>query len=226
MLTHRHHRESSIVPEERQQVIAGCCEFLIQHGLTWYSSCDLDENFAFWRDFSQGLLRSAIRFLLRVTTYREGRSAKHDSSARRQTGSREFSGRCRQTSTGLLLAHARLADRTQRVSFGTSGHRGSSLRGTFNEAHVLAITQAICAYRSGQGISARFSSAKTRMRCRQQAFATALEVLAANGVETMIDARRRLHADARRLSCHPPAQPRPDVGPRGRDRDHAVAQSA
>jgi len=44
------------------------------------------------------------------------------------------------------------ADRAQRVGFGTSGHRGSSLRGSFNETHVLAITQAICRHRSQQGI--------------------------------------------------------------------------
>jgi len=45
------------------------------------------------------------------------------------------------------------ADRAQRVGFGTSGHRGSSLRGSFNESHVLAITQAICDYRSSQAIT-------------------------------------------------------------------------
>ena len=46
-----------------------------------------------------------------------------------------------------------MSDAAQRVSFGTSGHRGSSLRGAFNEAHILAITQAICEYRKQQGIS-------------------------------------------------------------------------
>ena len=80
-----------------------------------------------------------------------------------------------------------VADRTQRVSFGTSGHRGSSFRGAFNEAHVLAITQAICTYRSGQGISGPLFIGKDTHALSDQAFATALEVLAANGVETMID---------------------------------------
>ena len=53
----------------------------------------------------------------------------------------------------------------QRVVFGTSGHRGSAFDGSFNERHVLAITQAICDYRRGQGIDGRCSSVSTRMRC-------------------------------------------------------------
>jgi phosphoglucomutase len=80
------------------------------------------------------------------------------------------------------------ADRAQRVSFGTSGHRGSSLRGTFNERHVLAISQAICDYRSSQGISGPLYLGKDTHALSGPAFTTALEVLAANGVETMIDA--------------------------------------
>jgi phosphoglucomutase len=80
------------------------------------------------------------------------------------------------------------ADRSQRVSFGTSGHRGSSLRGSFNEAHVLAVTQAICDYRRSQGISGPLYIGKDTHALSEPAFMTALEVLAANGVETMIDA--------------------------------------
>lgn len=80
-----------------------------------------------------------------------------------------------------------VTDSTQRVSFGTSGHRGSSLRGTFNEAHVLAITQAICEYRSSQGITGPLYIGKDTHALSEPAFATALEVLAANGVEAMID---------------------------------------
>jgi phosphoglucomutase len=80
------------------------------------------------------------------------------------------------------------ADRSQRVSFGTSGHRGSSLRGSFNEIHVLAITQAICDYRRSQGISGPLYIGKDTHALSEPAFITALEVLAANGVETMIDA--------------------------------------
>jgi phosphoglucomutase len=80
-----------------------------------------------------------------------------------------------------------ITDSAQRVSFGTSGHRGSSLRGTFNEAHVLAITQAICDYRSSQGIKGPLYIGKDTHALSEPAFATALEVLAANGVESMID---------------------------------------
>ena len=78
-------------------------------------------------------------------------------------------------------------DRRQRVQFGTSGHRGSSLRGTFNEAHVLAITQAICEYRSGQGIDGPLYIGKDTHALSEPAFQTALEVLAANHVECAID---------------------------------------
>ena len=75
----------------------------------------------------------------------------------------------------------------ERVSFGTSGHRGSSLRGAFNEAHVLAIAQAICEYRKSQGINGPLYIGKDTHALSEPAFLTALEVLAANGVETMID---------------------------------------
>jgi phosphoglucomutase len=78
-------------------------------------------------------------------------------------------------------------DRTQQVSFGTSGHRGSSLHDSFNEAHVLAITQAICDYRTSQGITGPLYIGKDTHALSEPAFLTALEVLAANGVETMID---------------------------------------
>jgi phosphoglucomutase len=79
------------------------------------------------------------------------------------------------------------ADPAERVSFGTSGHRGSSLTGTFNEAHVLAITQAICEYRKGRAIDGPLYLGKDTHALSEPAFMTALEVLAANGVETMID---------------------------------------
>jgi phosphoglucomutase len=80
-----------------------------------------------------------------------------------------------------------ITDSAERVSFGTSGHRGSSLRGGFNEAHVLAITQAICEYRHSQGIIGPLYIGKDTHALSEPAFATALEVLAANGVEAMID---------------------------------------
>src|SRR5215471_14834521 len=79
-----------------------------------------------------------------------------------------------------------VADRNQLVAFGTSGHRGSSLRGAFNEAHILAITQAICEYRQGQAIDGPLYMGKDTHALSVPAQRTALEVLAANGVETII----------------------------------------
>jgi len=79
-----------------------------------------------------------------------------------------------------------LGDPTQLVNFGTSGHRGSSLHGTFTESHILAITQAICQYRSSKGISGPLYMGKDTHALSTPAQRTALEVLAANGVETFI----------------------------------------
>jgi phosphoglucomutase len=76
----------------------------------------------------------------------------------------------------------------QRVSFGTSGHRGSSLRDSFNEAHVLAMTQAICEYRAAAGIDGPLFLGRDTHALSEPATVTALEVLAANGVEVRIDA--------------------------------------
>jgi phosphoglucomutase len=74
----------------------------------------------------------------------------------------------------------------QRVAFGTSGHRGSSFERSFNEWHVLAISQAICEYRKGKGIDGPLYIGIDTHALSQPAFESALEVLAANGVETMI----------------------------------------
>ncbi len=79
-----------------------------------------------------------------------------------------------------------VADPNQMVSFGTSGHRGSPFRGTFTEAHILAITQAICDYRRGQGTDGPLYMGKDTHAASGPAQHTALEVLAANGVETII----------------------------------------
>src|SRR4030095_459100 len=79
-----------------------------------------------------------------------------------------------------------MSDPAQHVSFGTSGHRGSSLRGSFNEAHILAITQAICEYRRGQGTDGPLYLGKDTHALSTPAQSTALEVLAANGVATVI----------------------------------------
>ncbi|HXM45528.1 MAG TPA: phosphoglucomutase (alpha-D-glucose-1,6-bisphosphate-dependent) [Bryobacteraceae bacterium] len=79
------------------------------------------------------------------------------------------------------------AVRAQRVSFGTSGHRGSSFALSFNEVHILAITQAICQYRKQEGITGPLFLAMDTHALSDPAWVSALEVLAANGVDTMID---------------------------------------
>ena len=77
----------------------------------------------------------------------------------------------------------------QRVAFGTSGHRGSSLKTSFNEWHILATTQAIVEYRSAQGTDGPLFVAKDTHGLSEPAWASALEVLAANDVEVRIDSR-------------------------------------
>lgn len=74
-----------------------------------------------------------------------------------------------------------------RVSFGTSGHRGSSLKSSFNEAHIIAITQAVCEYRQKSGITGPLFMGKDTHALSEPAHCTALEVLAANGVTVCID---------------------------------------
>ncbi|MDE2308361.1 MAG: phosphoglucomutase (alpha-D-glucose-1,6-bisphosphate-dependent) [Xanthomonadaceae bacterium] len=90
----------------------------------------------------------------------------------------------------LLAAYADLepdpAVPAQRVAFGTSGHRGSSFERSFNRAHILAISQAICEYRKGRGIDGPLFMGFDTHALSQPAFEDALEVLAANGVETLI----------------------------------------
>ena len=79
-----------------------------------------------------------------------------------------------------------LDDSEQRVAFGTSGHRGSPLRGSFTEGHILAITQAICDYRHSHGTDGPLYMGKDTHALSGPAQRTALEVLAANGVQTII----------------------------------------
>ncbi|MFF4384804.1 phosphoglucomutase (alpha-D-glucose-1,6-bisphosphate-dependent) [Kitasatospora sp. NPDC001547] len=76
----------------------------------------------------------------------------------------------------------------QRVVFGTSGHRGSSLDGAFNEDHIAATTQAICEFRAGQGVAGPVFLGADTHALSEPAKVTALEVLAANGVEVLVDA--------------------------------------
>ncbi|HZZ83247.1 MAG TPA: phosphoglucomutase (alpha-D-glucose-1,6-bisphosphate-dependent) [Anaeromyxobacteraceae bacterium] len=89
----------------------------------------------------------------------------------------------------LLAAYAEqpdASDPAQQVSFGTSGHRGSSLRRSFNEAHILAVVQATCEHRAAQGIDGPLFLGKDTHALSAPAEETALEVLAANGVEVRV----------------------------------------
>jgi phosphoglucomutase len=79
-----------------------------------------------------------------------------------------------------------VGDARQLVSFGTSGHRGTTSDGTFTEAHILAITQAITEYRKGKGVDGPLYMGKDTHALSDVAQRTALEVLAANGVETIV----------------------------------------
>ena len=82
-------------------------------------------------------------------------------------------------------------DVAQQVVFGTSGHRGSSLDGAFNEAHILATTQAIVEYRAGQGTTGPLFIGRDTHGLSEPAWVSALEVLAANDVVAMIDSADR-----------------------------------
>jgi phosphoglucomutase len=79
-------------------------------------------------------------------------------------------------------------DPAQRVAFGTSGHRGSSLKGAFNEAHIAATTEAICRYRAEQGTDGPLFIGRDTHALSEPAFETALEVLVAHGVDVRVDA--------------------------------------
>ena len=95
-------------------------------------------------------------------------------------------GQCTETHHGLLQQYPDAAIPAQRVAFGTSGHRGSAFETSFNEWHVLAITQAICDYRKRQGINGPLFLGIDTHALSEPACASALEVLAANGVDVMI----------------------------------------
>ena len=91
--------------------------------------------------------------------------------------------------TAYYAVHPDPGDAVQRVSFGTSGHRGSAFTATFNEDHILATTQAICEYRAGQGIDGPLYLGADTHALSEPAQVSALEVLAANDVLVMVDAR-------------------------------------
>jgi phosphoglucomutase len=91
--------------------------------------------------------------------------------------------------TAYYTVHPDPRDAAQRVSFGTSGHRGSAFTATFNEDHILAATQGICDYRARHGIDGPLFLGADTHALAEPAQVTALEVLAANGVRVLVDAR-------------------------------------
>jgi len=91
--------------------------------------------------------------------------------------------------TAYYALHPDPREPAQRVSFGTSGHRGSSLTATFNEDHILAATQAICEYRASEGIEGPLYLGADTHALSEPAQVSALEVLAANEVRVLLDAR-------------------------------------
>ena len=120
------------------------------------------------------------------------------------------------------------SDPAQRVLFGTSGHRGSSFRSSFNEAHILATTEAICRYRVQRGYSGPLFIGRDTHALSAPATRTALSVLVARGVDVHVDAADGLHADACGVARHPRREPAEgQLAPsRRRDRRDAVPQPA
>lgn len=88
--------------------------------------------------------------------------------------------------SAYYTSHPDVSDNTQQVAFGTSGHRGSSFKNSFTEDHILAITQAICHYREENGITGPLFLGMDTHALSEPAHATALEVLAAHGIDVMI----------------------------------------
>jgi len=82
---------------------------------------------------------------------------------------------------------------SEKISFGTSGHRGSSLNFSFNEDHILSVTQAICNYRKENGINGPLFIGKDTHALSEPAYMTAIEVLVANGVDIMVSTGTKLH---------------------------------
>ena len=128
--------------------------------------------------------------------------------------------------TAYYALHPDPAEPGQRVAFGTSGHRGSSLTTAFNEDHIAATSQAICEYRAEQG-----TDGPALPRRRHPRAVRAGPGHRAGGVRRQRRDRAhrhrgRLHADARRLARDPHPQPRPHLGARRRRGGHPVAQPA
>ena len=91
--------------------------------------------------------------------------------------------------TSYYAEHPDVSDPAEQVAFGTSGHRGSSLRRSFNEDHIVAVSQAICEYRARQGYTGPLFVGRDTHALSEPATVSALEVFAANGVQVLVDSR-------------------------------------
>ena len=140
------------------------------------------------------------------------RHSHENKSTGRQAGPAGDAGRRAQLVTAYYTEVPDPSVPAQRVAFGTSGHRGSAFQKSFNEWHVLAISQAICEYRKAAGIDGPLFLGIDTHAFSVPARASALEVLAANGVDVMLAQQRRIHADAGDVARDPHLQPRAHAG--------------
>lgn len=129
---------------------------------------------------------ASIRDVASRLAWNESLHERYRESPGRQAARARPTRRCGGPHQSLLRA-ARPSQRSQQVAFGTSGHRGSALLRSFNEAHILAIAQALCLYRREQGIDGPLFLGIDTHALSRNAFETVLEVFAANGVATIID---------------------------------------
>jgi len=128
--------------------------------------------------------------------------------------------------TAYYALHPDPAVPEQRVSFGTSGHRGSALRSSFNEDHIAATSQAICDYRARAGTTGPLFLGRDTHALSEPAFVTALEVLAANDVTVLVDSRDGYTPTPALVPGHPGLERGARRRPGRRDRDHPVPQPA
>ena len=113
--------------------------------------------------------------------------------------------------------------REQRVTFGTSGHRGTAFKRSFNEVHIVAVAQAIYEYRKRENITGPLYLGMDTHALSEPAFASVLEVLAANGVLVMVDRDGGYTPTPRHLPCDLHLQPGPELRIGRRHRHHPLA---
>ena len=162
--------------------------------------------------------------IVSAAVWHDRRTRRHDGDQRARRTTRRPVDPGRRRSAGRARTYEIQpdpADPAQRVAFGTSGHRGSSLNGAFNEAHILATTEAICRYRERQGTDGPLFIGQDTHALSEPALRTALEVLVAHGVDVRVDAAdgyTPTPAVSHAILVHNRGRPRP---PGRRHRGHA-----